>query len=52
MKTAQKFSTFSDLKKGKEITEKKVSADEVKYLLELMRQGEIPAEPKANKNEK
>ena len=52
MKTAQKFKTFSDLKQEKENIEKKVSAEEVKYLLELMRRGKIPVESKINKNAK
>ena len=52
MKTAQKFKTFSDLKQEKETIEKKVSAEEVKYLLELMRRGKIPVESKINKNAK
>jgi hypothetical protein len=52
MKTRQKFSTFSELKKEKESTEKKVAAEEIKYFLQLMRQGEITIESKTNNNAK
>ena len=52
MKTVQKFSTFSSLKKEREITGKPICADEIKNLLKLLREGEISVDSKINQNAK
>lgn len=42
MKAIQKFSTFADLKKDEEIAARPKFTSEVKYFIELLRQGEVP----------